>query len=584
MLNKMRIRCLLFFWGITLLPLVALGQYFEEVSGPQGVNHAYGWHTYGGGVSFFDFNQDGKDDLSFATEAGYEVEFYQNTGFGFLKIPLNGISHLGASRHLIWVDFDNDADVDLFLTASDGPNRLYENDGSMNFTDITQSAGFPMISMPSYGACWGDVNLDGWLDVYVTNRVLDEHPFSNYLYLNNGDGTFSDVTLAAGVADSAKGPLAPMFVDLDGDLYPELYLSQDKLYGNTLFHNQGNGTFSDISGISGADVKIDGMGLTIGDYDEDGDFDWYMSNTTAGNILLRQDSALRFSDATLAAGVGLYGTGWGVSFVDVDHDTDLDIYASALYFWTNPEPWSTLFIQQGNGAYEAAVSTSMQGDTALSYSNAVGDFNRDGYPDMAVNNILPYTSFLWKNLGKSNNWLKYRLRGTTSNRMGIGAKVEIYGEGKVQLRFSHCGTSYMGQNSEYEMVGLGPGGQADSVIVRWPSGLVDRYLFPNSNFPQVFEEGSTISSQQATFPEQQALFRLAPNPGRGTSLFLHWQQRQMRGTLRLSTLQGQIRRSWEIRSPEQQTAFEVGDLAAGGYLLHFHSTNGQVFSQKYFHH
>ena len=159
----------------------------------------------------------------------------------------------------------------------------------------------------------------------------DDSTIVNRLYKNIGDGRFEDMTERNIVANPHNPPLAVMFVDINHDLYPDLYIANDHLYGNTMFLNNGDGSFSDISQSSGTDIAMDGMGITAGDYDQDGDLDLYVSNSPYGNALLRNEGNETFTEVAPSAGVALYGTGWGVNFIDVDNDMDVDIYASAIY-------------------------------------------------------------------------------------------------------------------------------------------------------------------------------------------------------------------------------------------------------------
>ena len=452
---------------------------YENIAPAVRVDQSYGNNGFGGGVSFYDFDNDGWDDLSFATQTGTALAFFRNVdGLEFERVNPPFVPHFGVAEELLWVDIDNHGEEDVFDRAYKPANRLYRNDSTLGFTDITAIAGLPTANMPSYAACWGDYDRDGWIDLYLTNRTEPAHLYYNYLFRNKGDGTFEDVTAASGTADPGKQPLAVMFVDINNDLWPDLYIAQDKFAGNTLLRNNGNGTFTDISAASGSNSIVDGMGITAGDYDGDGYLDLYFSNSPLdGNMLLRNNGDETFTDVSAFAGVAHNGSCWGVNFLDYDNDGDLDLYSSSVWFSFFNNPASRFFVNQGNGAFSTASGLGFAGDSALSFSNAIGDFDRDGHPEIAVNNILPYKFHLWKNSGNSgNHWLKVRLRGVQSNRNGIGSFVETYTQGIRQIRYTNCGTSYLAQNSAWEMFGLGGATTVDSLIIRWPSGLVDRFF------------------------------------------------------------------------------------------------------------
>ena len=217
---------------------------FSEDSDILNVDHVWGVGEFGGGVSFVDFNDDGWDDISLTTGAGNPLQFFQNMGGTYMRIPAF-VTNTDEAKQLLWVDYDNDGDKDIFLTTHLSGNFLFQNDGSLSFTDVTLAAGLPAPdSMPTFGAGFADYDLDGWLDFYIVNRslgIVHPHP-SNYLYHNNGDGTFSEVTLAAirsGVPDSLKGPFCGYWGDINNDRYPDNYIAQDKNYGNTLYKNNG---------------------------------------------------------------------------------------------------------------------------------------------------------------------------------------------------------------------------------------------------------------------------------------------------------------------------------------------------------
>ncbi len=473
-------------------------QDFQDVSSSMGLDGYCGLCGHGGGVSFVDFNGDGFDDLSFATASGQNPMFYEydpaNNEFDLILSP---VTNTAENKQVLWVDYDNDGDKDLFITSEFAPNHLYQNNGSFSFTEVTAAAGLPIQNDPTYGTAFGDYNNDGFLDIYVANRSVS-NIYTNYLYESDGDGTFTDVTTVSGTGDGFSLTFCSAFLDIDDDGNQDIYNSQDKVeYLNTMFQNDGDDTFSDVSSSSNTDLAFDAMNVGVGDYDNDGDLDIYVTNSNVGNSLLQNDGTGVFTEVADAAGVAMYRLTWGGNFFDVDNDMDLDLYVSAA---GNGDPdlfGSELYLNDiSTNTFSEANCPGMTGDSINSYANAIGDFNNDGKPDIAVNNSdqVPGQEVnfqLWENTtSNANNYLKVNLIGTDSNRDGIGSWIEVFIDGNKYTRYKHCGVAYLAQNSDTELIGLGTNTMADSVRVRWLSGTVDVLYEVVANTSITIEEGS----------------------------------------------------------------------------------------------
>lgn len=469
--------------------LTLAAQLFVDHASVLGLVHTDRSSGPGGGVSFADFDGDGFDDLSFATAAGEPLQFYRNTPDGLEALP-DPTGNLAEIKHLLWVDYDNDGDQDLFCSSYDGPIYLYRRDGDWLFTEVTAAAGLPVITRRHYGAAWGDYNRDGWLDLYYSQRKLPGQVSQNRnrLFKNNGDGTFTDVSVAAGVEDANRIPFCLGFTDYNGDRWPDLYIANDRNSRNTLFQNLQDGTFLDVSESSGAGIAIDAMNMGLADFDRDGDEDVFVTNIEDGCYLL-QNTPDGFNNVAPALGVGFYGIGWGASWIDGDMDGLLDLYVSGSIVGSNAIS-SAYYRQQSNGEF-SPLHSGFQGDTVYSWSNAVGDFNRDHRPDIAVLNQWPYPSQLWKNIGETPNFLELRLQGVLSNRDGIGSKVEIFHGGHYQSAYTHCGSGFLAQQSKTIRFGLGTFNSIDSVKITWPSGHIDRLQAPASQQTILVVEGSS---------------------------------------------------------------------------------------------
>jgi hypothetical protein len=490
------------------LALMTYAQPFQEVAFSKGVYHNYGeMGFFGGGVSFVDFDGDGWDDISFTSTQGAPIYIYRNVGGTFLPMLPPGTSNNQETKCLLWVDFDNDGHKDLFVTSYFGTNRLYRSNGDLTYTDITLIAGLPLLSEPTFGATVADFNNDGWLDLYVANRPLEnEYPSCNHLYVNNQNGTFQEITWDAGVADSLKGPLLTGALDLDMDGFQDLMVPQDKFYGNTVFKNNGDLTFEDVSAASGANFYMDAMSMAIGDFDNDYDLDVYITNTLQSNVLMENLGNWQFTNSAASHGLGFFGMSWGANFFDFDNDLDLDLYVSGEnHDGLNPG-FSRLFVNENFG-FNSNNVIFLPGDAMRSFGNAVGDFNNDGYPDLVTVNGFFGHSHLWQNNGGSNHWVKIDLQGVISNRDAIGSLLEFYVDGVKYIRTTHSSISYNSQNSNAVLFGMGNNPVLDSVHVRWPSGLVTKHYNLQGNQRHLIIEDFATAITPAVNN-----FKVWPNP------------------------------------------------------------------------
>lgn len=485
--------------------------YFQDNSASIGLNFSTGTTYLGNGVSFCDFDNDGWDDVTLATGTNVPVLFFKNINGTFVQqsFILNDPQY--ETKQVNWVDYDNDGDKDLFVTSNSNRNILYNNDGNFAFTDVTFEAGFPLTSLKSYGASWGDYNNDGYLDVFISNR--DENFIQpNYLYKNNGDGTFSDVSAQAGIHNTSKLSFCAAFFDFNNDGWQDIYVSNDKVVNkNVLYKNKGDGTFIDVSQSSGTNIGIDAMTVTIDDFNSDGFFDIYVTNDPAGNVFLKNNGNGTFTNIAASSGTLFNSIGWGAVFLDADNDNDLDLYVSGSLDGSNPNYRSAAFYQNmGNEMFVIPTTAGFVNDNRSSYSNAIGDYNNDGYPEIVVNNTNNQHLSFWENQTSStNNWLKIKLQGTTSNRDGIGSVIEISINGNKQYRYTLCGEGYLSQNTNSELFGLGAHTTVDYVKVTWLSGAVDViYNVSNNQSLTIVEGDYPLSINSEVFEN----FTFYPNP------------------------------------------------------------------------
>tara|TARA_R110002073_G_scaffold258681_1_gene421676 strand:- start:27668 stop:29398 length:1731 start_codon:yes stop_codon:yes gene_type:complete len=489
---------------------------FEEKAVALGVEYTVGETIAflgGYGVAFYDFDNDGWDDITFASEDGKNLKFFKNNNGSFASINLNiAVNH--QTKQVNWVDFDNDGDKDFFVTSNINGSKLFENTGNLSFQDITLASGLPTQNLYTSGAAWGDYNNDGFLDVFLSSKnpnLSTQKP--NYLYKNNGDGTFTDVSVEAGIDRLTRLSFCSVFFDYNNDGWQDIYIANDKeINGNLLYKNNGDGTFTDVSDASGANISINAMTTTVGDYNNDGWQDIYVTNL-GDSALLKNNGDGTFTDVATSTGTLFSSVGWGAVFLDGDNDSDIDLYVSGARFNSVIDRSAAFYenkLETGSEVFEIPTNAGFENDESHSHSNAIGDINNDGLPDFVVTNISNFNVGLWENKNTdANNWLKINLQGTSSNRDGVGARIEVSVNGKSQFRYTHNGEGYLSQNSSSEFIGLGENTSVDFVKVTWLGGSVDVFTNVSSNQTMNIVEGTgTLSTHESS----STAVSIYPNP------------------------------------------------------------------------
>ncbi|MEM8586127.1 MAG: FG-GAP-like repeat-containing protein [Bacteroidota bacterium] len=523
-------------------------QNFTEASAAFGIAETYGSGLFGGGISVVDFSGDGLDDISICTGSGDELRFFVNQGNGTFAPFTSPILNTQEVKEINWVDFDNDGDMDLFFTVNNGINRLVRNDFG-SFQDITtQAFGINPDTYSTFGCDWGDYDLDGDLDLFVCNRQISQE---DQLWRNNGSGTFTDVTSSALMGNADQLSFDAVFADLNQDGWPDIYIAVDRdIFLNVTYINQGDGTFiSDET--NGANIGIDAMNAGGADYDNDGDYDLYVTHTGPGNALLQNDGTGQFSDVASSTGTGVFRYTWSSTFFDLDNDTDQDLYVSAS---NNPgfNGTNACLINIGGGVFfePFQVTGGLGGiDNKNTFSHAVGDFDLDGRLDIVNSQMAPDSIMLWHNQDPAgNNYLRVGLSGTVSNNYGIGATIRMYLPGGIQMiRYVECSNGYLSQHSRLAHFGLGNATQIDSIIVEWPSGTVDK-------LPQTTALNQIIDITEGSFALPLDLLDFSvvgTSAGRSLRWQTDWEQ---------NTSHFVVERSLDGR------AFQaIGQLSAAGY-------------------
>ena len=487
----------------------------------------------GSGAAWGDYDNDGWLDLVVANEVGpidmpdaerqrspARTTLYHNNHDGtFTDVTSrSGIDFRGWGMGVSWADYDNDGRIDLLITAY-GHNVLYHNNGDGTFIDRSAESGIGLPNGFWCGAAWGDYDKDGLLDVYITGYVTYtrdlgdakgkydvENPASinpvsfkgerNLLFHNLGNGKFAEVAHKLGVDNPEGRSLGAAWVDLDEDGWPDLYVGNDES-SNALFRNLGNGKFTDVAERARVMDYRSSMGMAVGDWNGDGYQDLFLTHWVAqGNALYDNqlgmphpapaagDPAMTFMDDADRFGLGqssLDFIGWATSFIDYDDDGKLDLFivnGSTLQDREHPTRLvpmqSKLYWNRGpqEGFFDLSpVSGDYFRHAYVGRGAAFGDYDNDGDIDVFIVNHGGPGVLLRNDGGNRNHWLELELRGTKSNRQGIGAKVRLVAGGSAQVRQVGAQSPYLSQNSLIETFGLGAVARVDTIVVIWPSGV-----------------------------------------------------------------------------------------------------------------
>jgi hypothetical protein len=511
--------------------------------------------TTGCGVAFYDYDNDGWLDIFLVNgtrlegfPAGSEPAshlFRNNRDGTFTDVTLkSGVAHSGWGQGCCVGDYDNDGWDDLFVTYF-GKNVLYHNNGDGTFTDVSEKAGVAGNGKRwNTGCAFVDYDRDGKLDLFVANYIdmdLATAPVpesgpclyksvmvacgppglqggKNILYHNNGDGTFADVSEAAGILGaSGTYGLGVLTADFDNDGWPDIYVADDST-ASALYQNKKNGKFQDIAIEAGCALSPDGkpqagMGVSAADYDMDGNLDIVKTNF-AGDTpsLYHNQGGANFEDTTFTAGLGAHTQflGWGCGFFDMDNDGWPDILICNGHVYPEVEQLKTeagyaqrklLYQNLRNGHFADVSFQAGPGISEPSPSRgaAFGDFDNDGDIDIVVNTVNDYPQLLRCDSKLAHNWIKVRTLGTKSNRSGIGARLtcvtRLPGESKPhrQIDEVRSGGGYFSQNDLRVHFGLGKAEKVDLLEIRWPSGQMDTLKDIKANQVIYVKEGTGIA-------------------------------------------------------------------------------------------
>ena len=515
------------------------GIQFRHFNGATGEKHLV--ETMGGGAAFFDYNNDDYLDIYLVNGAPLtrktpDVQptnrLYRNNGDGtFTDVTHHaGVADTGYGIGCCVADYDNDGYRDLFI-SNFGKNVLYRNNGDGTFSDISKQVGITDESLFSAGCAFADYDNDGWLDLVVVNYVIlnlenapdcsqdgipaycrpeEFSPAPDRLYRNNGDGTFTNATQAAGITLLGRG-LGVVWTDIDNNGWLDLYIANDR-EANFLYKNNGDGTFTEIGELHGiarnehGDVESS-MGIDSADYDNDGDLDMILTHYQAEtNTLYQNDGHGVFWDVTAQSHIGEpthLPLAWGTGFVDFDNDGWLDLFFANGHLHDNVEllqevgvykQQNQLFHNSGNGIYTDITNQCGNGlqIEKSSRGSIFGDYDNDGDMDILITNIGDTPDLLRNDTSSINNWITIKLIGKKSNRDAIGSKVTLQYAETSKIIEIKSGGSYLSHNQFQLQTGLGTAKMVDQISVNWQNGVKDVIKDVQSNQRLTIKEGNGI--------------------------------------------------------------------------------------------
>ena len=513
----------------------------------------YIWESTGSGLAAIDYDRDGYPDvylINGTTLEGFTQgsepinHLYRNNHNGtFADVTRQaGLEHSGWGHGVCVGDYDNDGFDDLFVTYYGQPNILYHNNGDGTFTDVTKAAGL-YNPQPNWGSgcSFFDYDRDGKLDLFVAGyvEITDEkttplpgsgpnctfkgvavycgprglHPFGkSYLYHNNGDGSFTNVSETAGIRKAAGCfGLGVLTADFGNRGWPDIYEACDSV-ASIFYRNNGDGTFTERGVEAGVAYTEDGleqagMGVSAGDYDGDGWLDIFKTNFDDDvPDLYRNEGNGSFSFRTFDAKLGsnLKRLSWGGGFVDYDNDGCPDLFIANGHVYPeledhgHPEsPYrqqNMLYRNLCNGTFLDVTSSAGPGLQLRRSGRGTAflDYDNDGALDVAINNQNDPPTLL-HNLGaRTNHWVTIRTVGTRSNRDGIGARISVVAGGRRQLDEVRSGGSYLSQNDLRVHFGLGQAARIEGLEIRWPSGVIDKLEDPPADRFLTVQEGNGL--------------------------------------------------------------------------------------------
>ncbi len=547
------------------------GQSFTKVTVGDIVNTNSGSRS----ANFIDINNDGWDDIfiSNGPSIGQNNMLYLNNQDGtFTTVSNDPIVSDGAkSDGATFGDADNDGDLDVCVVTWYGQiNNFYRGQSGGAFASesniISQSGTY------SETASWGDMDNDGWLDLFVTNS---DGIKKNKLFRNMGDGTFEEIS-AGGIVLDSYASRSVDWIDYDNDGDSDIFVTNESNQKNSLYQNDGAGNFTKITNLSFLNSTKNSAGSSWADIDNDGDFDLFVANYQGQeNELYFNNGDGTFSEVTGESIVTEQGWSFGSAFADADNDGDLDLFICNAFGGTQK---NSFYINNGDGSFIKDVTSSPSSQTGWTFGGAWGDYNNDGFMDLVLANCKDdnQKNSLYKNDGNDNNWFKLSCEGVQTNRSAIGtvvkAKATINGESVWQTRRIAGQGGYNCQNSLVVHFGLGEATMIDSLEIIWGNGNVQVFENVEANhFCKVIEgemlDCEITSTDKITTPSRE--FKIYPNPSNGDSVKIENPFFPSFNLIKLKVLdvKGKVVFIKEIKNGEEKINLNLGKMGSGIYQI-----------------
>jgi len=563
-----------------VLPLVVSAQSisFEDLSERAGLTTEGSGH----GAPVHDFDGDGWDDVFITVSQGTSALFRNNGDGTFTDVAAEaGVAVVGSYNTALWGDVDNDGLVDLFLgRGASGDNKLFLNNGDGTFTDVTATSGLDLAT-PVATAAFGDVDGDGALDLFV---AADRAP--DVLYRNTGGAgptIFEDASTQAGIDGPAPSvAMQATWVDYDHDGDQDLFCVHDSRTRSRLYQNHGFLPLIDVAASAHIDTYPSpttccNMGIAWGDFDGDGWQDAYVTRIGHGG-LYRNNADGTFTDVAEERGAARNGMSWGVVFADFDNDGDPDLFIVST---SGYDGTPTLLYRNDAGAFteigaQAGVSFLMEAQGLAS-----GDFNNDGLPDLVIPSHDGQHKLLLNVTEGAGHWVEIQLRGRQVNRTAIGARVEVVAGGKVHVRTVSGGNSFASQSSATLHVGLGAATRIDTLRIFWGGHQMQQKTGLAIDRAYAFTEGVVATSRASdeAVPEAFRLESNYPNPFNPVTTIRYALAEA--GPVRLDVFDVLGRRVATLAEGFQtpgtyEVVFEAGNLPSGPYLYRLQADDGIV--------
>jgi len=507
---------------LVFVPFLSIAQKFTDITKKAGIEHQFVVYEgmFGGGACVFDINNDGWEDV-FITSGMNEDVLYLNNGNGTFKniYRESGLTETAkyVTQGAAAADVNKDGWVDLFITTitlKDGSktipraeNLLFLNKGDMTFRNVTKEFKIDQLMSFSTGVSFGDFDQDGYPDAYIGNyfhnyegtlsaindeTIVNSTQTTQGYLLRNMNGTYFNNMYSEYQLKHKGFGFGGIFTDFDNDLDLDLFVHHDFGYKATpdlLLQNQyPEDYFKDISEESQMDLKINSMGTAIGDYNNDGLLDYYITNIRFNQFMVNEGIGKPFVEKSKETGLVQVSISWGTNFADFDHDTDLDLFVANGDLNPNDVPMADFYFENENAQFTEKAWMLGLNDYAVGRGSVVFDMDNDGDIDLLVVNQKPVLDFpltsmtkLYRNDSTRGNWLKVKLQGTSSDTQGIGSRVEVVTGKLKMIREIDGGSSHISQNSTIAHFGLGNAQQIDSVIVKWMGGKKQVIIQPPVN-------------------------------------------------------------------------------------------------------